>query len=95
MMGDMSSHGGMSSHDQDPGTMGNMSLQNWDPGEHHPMASILGTCYSMDRLLGNLSPDGGVLVDISYNLLPLGYSPIPAITRIPVPEGHGPRVLAS
>lgn len=85
---------GMSSHGQDPNITGNMSPQDWDPGGRHPTAAILGTCHSMARLLGDLSPDGGVLVDISNYLLPLVSSPTLAITRIPVPAGHGPRVLA-
>lgn len=58
------------------------------------MAAILGTCHCMARVLGHLSPDGGVLVDISKNLLPLVSSLILAITRIPVPAGQGPKVLA-
>lgn len=58
------------------------------------MAAILGTCHSVATVLGNLSPDGGILVDISKNLLPLVSSLILAITRIPVPAGQGPRVLA-
>lgn len=56
------------------------------------MATIPGTCHSMDRLQANLSPDRGVLMDISNNLLPLVSSPILAITRILVPVGHGPRI---
>lgn len=58
------------------------------------MAMMPGTCHSMDRLQANLSPDRGVLMDISNNLLPLVSSPILAITRILVPVGHGPRILA-
>lgn len=58
------------------------------------MAVILGTCHSIARVLGNLLPDRGVLVEISNNLLPLVSSLILAITRIPVPAGQGPRVLA-
>lgn len=58
------------------------------------MAVILGTCRSIARVLGNLLPDRGVLVEISNNLLPLVSSLILAITRIPVPAGQGPRVLA-
>lgn len=58
------------------------------------MAVTLGTCHSIARVLGNLSPDRGLLVDITNNLLPLVSSLILAITSIPVPVGQGPRVLA-
>lgn len=85
---------GMLSHGPDLGIMENMSPQDWDPAGHHPMAVILGTCHSMVRFLGNLSPDRGVLVDISNNLFPLMSSPIMATSRIPVPAGHRPSVLA-